>query len=205
MEVSNYGQLKTRIADELNRTDLTTWIPGWVFDAEAHFNRKLRHPEMMVSDETLSISSRYTTLPADFLEGLKFELYADGGQRILKHVGAWTGVNMHGLIAGTPVNVTIVGHQIEVSPTPSGTFSAKISYWEEIPTITANDANTNWLLTDHHDMYLYRALMHGATRMRDRQRMTDYAQAYAAIEAELISAGKRKRHSVGMAVVPERA
>ena len=43
MAITTYAELKTAIANWLNREDLTSVIPDFISLAEADFNRKLRH------------------------------------------------------------------------------------------------------------------------------------------------------------------
>ena len=43
MSISNFTELKSSIADFLNRDDLTAVIPTFIKLAEADMNRKLRH------------------------------------------------------------------------------------------------------------------------------------------------------------------
>ena len=42
MTITNFGTLKTAIADTLNRDDMTSVIPQFVSLAQARFNRELR-------------------------------------------------------------------------------------------------------------------------------------------------------------------
>ena len=46
MALTNYSELKSSIADFLNRDDLTSVIPTFISLAEAQFARDLRHYKM---------------------------------------------------------------------------------------------------------------------------------------------------------------
>jgi hypothetical protein len=71
----NYSQLKSNIADFLNRSDLTAVIPTFIDLAEAQMERPLR-VRQMVGRSTAPIDTQYSALPSDFLVSLKSFLTA---------------------------------------------------------------------------------------------------------------------------------
>ena len=62
-----FTELKTNIADWLNRTDLTSVIPTFITLAEARLNRQLRTTNQYTR-ATVSSSDQYLSMPDDFLE-----------------------------------------------------------------------------------------------------------------------------------------
>ena len=64
-----------------------------------------------------------------------------------------------------------------------GTY--EMSYYTRITTITGNDTDTNWLLDDYADMYLFASLMEAAIVINDEKRVKMYADRYALAKAEL--------------------
>ena len=79
MALSNYGELKTAIADFLNRDDLDSVIPTFIQLAEAQFNRDIRHWQMesRVNGQQ-SQGDQYMQLPADWNETIRLHLTGDG-------------------------------------------------------------------------------------------------------------------------------
>ena len=73
---SNFGELKTEIADTLNRTDLTSVLPTFIKSGHAKVNRELR-TRQMIQRATASIDSEYTQLPSDFLQVRDIRLNTD--------------------------------------------------------------------------------------------------------------------------------
>ena len=73
MAISTYAELKTAVADFLNRDDLTASIDTFIDLAESNLNRDVRHWRMQIRS-TLAISSQYTTLPSDWLEAGRISL-----------------------------------------------------------------------------------------------------------------------------------
>ena len=62
MALTNYAELKSSIADFLNRDDLTSVIPTFISLAEAQFARDLRHYKME-NRATGTIDSQFMTKP----------------------------------------------------------------------------------------------------------------------------------------------
>ena len=71
MALVNYSDLKTSVADWLNRTDLTTTIPDFITLAEAGFNKEIRNRKM-IKRATATIDSQYSAVPADWLQTVDF-------------------------------------------------------------------------------------------------------------------------------------
>ena len=75
MAITTYTELKTAIADWLNRADLTDQIPDFISLAESTLNDVMRS-SFMSSSDTVAITSGRATLPTDALE-LIFAQVAD--------------------------------------------------------------------------------------------------------------------------------
>ena len=76
MAITNYGELKTNVADWLNRSDLTSVIPTFIDGVHSKLNRDLR-VRQMVQRATASVDAEYSALPADFLEIRDIRLNTD--------------------------------------------------------------------------------------------------------------------------------
>ena len=71
MAITTYAELKTAVADWLNRSDLTAVIPSFIALAESHFNQeeRLRNQKSIVR-ATATFNQEYEALPGDYLEML---------------------------------------------------------------------------------------------------------------------------------------
>ena len=58
-----YDELKTDIANYLNRTDLTNQLDGFIKKAEAEVNRKIKHKDQIKRSQA-TLDAQYTQLPA---------------------------------------------------------------------------------------------------------------------------------------------
>ena len=88
MALTNYSELKSSIADFLNRDDLTSVIPTFISLAEAQFARDLRHYKME-NRATGTIDTQYMTKPSDWLETIRIHLTSNN-TRALDLVSAQT-------------------------------------------------------------------------------------------------------------------
>lgn len=167
----NYGDLKSNIADWLNRSDLTSVIPTFVALAEADLNRILRHWRME-KRSVAETSGQYLDLPTDWIELIRVKL-TGGGTTELELISQADMSDLRdrsGDASGTPAFYCITGGQLEFYPTPSSTHNVEIVYYASLDSLTA-DGDENWLLTHHPDAYMYSALTHAAPYLDDDARV----------------------------------
>jgi hypothetical protein len=195
MTITNYTNLRAAIADWLLRDDLTAVIPSFIALAETQMQREIRHHKM-VATSTLSLSSRYTNLPADWLQTTRLELVADRSYRMeLVSIDDLLQLRQgNGASSGRPQYFSHVGEQLEVFPAPDGIYSAELLYHQKIP-VLSDVAPTNWLLTDYPDAYLYGALMQAAPYLDDDQKMQVWAGLYASAVNSINAETKKARYS----------
>jgi len=181
----NYSQLKSTIADFLNRSDLTAVIPTFIDLAEAQMERPLR-VRQMVSRSTASIDTQYSALPADFLEAKTFKITSSRPIQPLEFLTPEQMDDRDQLFAGAPgipKYFTIIGNQIRVAPTPDATYTAELVYVAKL-TKLSDSVTTNWLLASSPDAYLYGALLQAAPYLKDDERINVWGTLYnTAIES----------------------
>ena len=68
-----YAELKSNIANYLNRSDLTSYIDTFIDSTEAELNRRLRTKEM-IKRATATADSQYLTVPTDWQEAINIEI-----------------------------------------------------------------------------------------------------------------------------------
>ena len=188
MAITNYGELKSSIGDFLNRSDLDSVIPTFIDFAEAEFNRNLRVRQMVARAEAV-IDTRFSAVPADFVEAKDLVIVTGTPVTPLKFVTQQEMAQLRNTSitsAGKPLYFSVVGDQFEMCPTPDAEYSLEMSYFAKITALSA-DSDTNWLLTDYPDLYLYTALMHSAPYLKDDERITVWAQLAAKARDELIA------------------
>ena len=196
--VGTYAQLQTEIANWLDRTDLTATIPTFIELAEANFNRVIRQPDMITKDDSFSISGRYTTLPTDTLEIVRIVLDLTPvvvleymtPEELSERRGSLTG-------GGKPYYFTTVGgstNQLEVLRSPDSTYTASIIYYTRIAALS-DAATTNWLLTNHPDIYLFGTLVEAEPYLKNDERMPMWTSRLDKALNDLRLQGQRERHT----------
>jgi hypothetical protein len=177
MAITTYSELKTAIANWLNRDDLTSVIPDFIALTEADIQRKVRHWRME-ERSTATLDARYTQLPDGFLEAVRFHLDVDERPiELLTPLALQQRRQGNSDAGGKPQFYAIIAGQIEVWPTPDGSYTGELYYYARTATLT--DSNTtNWVLTHFPDAYLYGALVHAAPYLVDDQRIGTWAALY---------------------------
>jgi len=178
MALDTFAGLKTTIADYLNRDDLTSIIPSFIALAEAKFNRKLR-TRQMVKRATATIDTQYFAYPSDWLQAKQFVLNTDP-ITYLEFVTNFQSDEIRQTASnapGKPKYYTIVGSQLEVTPTPDTSYTGELTYYGKITALS--DSNTsNWLLLYAPDLYLYGALLEATPYLKDDERLATWGQLY---------------------------
>ena len=165
MAISTYSELKTSIANWLNRSDLTSEISDdFIKLCEADFNAKLRIRQMEQQDD-ITIDAEQVTVPTGFLAVRSF--YIDLTVKYpLEYI---TPANMFeikgGSRTGRPRAYTIESdnevEKFRFGPAPDISYTGKLSYYKAIGALS--DTNTtNYILSKHPAIYLYGSLYHAA-------------------------------------------
>jgi hypothetical protein len=178
MAISNYSELKASIADFLNRDDLASVTGDFIALAEAQMGREIRHHKMIERAEG-EVDTRFSQVPADWLESIRFHVNDDKSSEIeLISLAEMLKFRNENSATGKPKYYAIVGESFEVYPTPDTTYSTELMYYKPIPALS--DSNTtNWLLTSNPDAYLYGSLMQSAPYLKDDQRMQVWSVLYS--------------------------
>ena len=163
MALATYSDLKTSIANWLNRTDLTTEIAeDFIVLAEKDFNSKLRIGRMIESNASFTIDSETETLPTGFLQVRDFYILEGGTKYALKYITPAQMDQIKGSsTSGMPSTFTILGDNFRFAPTPASTYTATINYYKEFDPLSSTNTS-NYILSNHPSIYLYGALYHAA-------------------------------------------
>ena len=199
MAITNYSELKSSIADWLNRADLTAVIPDFITLAEAQINRQLRTHDM-IKRATATVTDDYFSVPTDWLE-----------TNVLVNLGTYTipmeYVDYERLnelkalfLTGEPRFYTMIDGKFLILPaaTSASPANLEMSYYGKIPALS--DSNTtNWLLTKSPDLYLYAALMQAEPYLKNDERVGLWAAAMQnSMENMRLEGERSKRPSGGL-------
>lgn len=199
----NYDQLKTAIATRLSRTDLTSVIPDFITLGEERIYFGVDDPEVqvdplrvraMLATETAALDA----LPTGFLEVERLEVPGTYGPVTLEYKTP----QEFARLSSTTTYPRYFTHQDGLIEVEGGTPAAfTLSYYKRF-TAFADDADTNWLLTNHPMMYLYSALIEAYQHIKNDMRVTGAVRMYASAARSAIKADSRERHSGSSLAIP---
>ena len=165
MAILTYSELKSSIANWLNRSDLTSEIADdFIKLTEADFNAKLRIRQMEQMDD-VTINAELVNVPDGFLAVRSFYIDFDN-KYPLEYI---TPHNMFetkgGSRTGRPRAYTIESdnetEKFRFAPSPDTSYTGKLSYYKAISSLS--DSNTsNYILAKHPAIYLYGSLYHAS-------------------------------------------
>jgi len=180
MALATYSDLKTSIANWLNRSDLTTEIANdFIVLTEADLNSKLRVRKMITST-SITIDSETESLPTDFLQVRDFFITSGGTKYALKYITPAQMDQIRGSsTTGMPSAYTILGDNFRFAPIPDSAHTGTLNYYAKFAALS--DTNTsNYILASHPAIYLYGSLYHAANFLGgvDPQRLQQWQGMY---------------------------
>jgi hypothetical protein len=199
MALTTYTELKTSLADWLNRSDLTSVIPDFISLAEAQMERQLRTRQMIVrANASFAAAAEYGTVPDDFLETKSIKLNTNPITNLqFQTIDAMDSLsNTTYLSSGKPLYFSVVGNQFRLLPIPDGAYTAELVYYAKLTKLSSTVA-TNFLLTQAPDVYLYGSLLQAAPYLQDDARISVWSSLYAAGLEQLQIADDRGSTSGG--------
>jgi len=173
-----YAELKTAIANYLNRSDLTSDLDTFIDNVEAELNRRLRTKDM-IKRATATADSQYLTVPTDWIEAINVEITSNDFsplfQQSIESLDVYRKSNNNS--TGQPVYFAMVDDSIELAPTPDGEYTLQLTYYAKISALS--DTNTsNFVSVSHPDVYLYGALKHASIFLMEDERIPMFTQQF---------------------------
>lgn len=162
MALSTYTELKSTIANWLNRSDLTSVIAeDFIVLAEADFNSKLRIRQMH-SQTTITIDAETESTPTGFLQARDFYILSNNNKHALNYLSPAQMDSIKGTsMSGLPVAYTILGSTFRFAPRPADSYSGILNFYKKFDALSATNTS-NYILTDHPAIYLYGSLFHAS-------------------------------------------
>lgn len=189
---TTFEGLKISLGSRLNRDDLeeSGILPEIIAEVERGFQREIMIPERE-GVTTLSPVTNSVALPADF-HGV-VTVYVDGSTDTpLERVTPTRLRELYPTSAtGIPCHFAIEGENMLLGPYPSASLSIKLTYIQKFTPLNDSDT-TNWLLTDHPDLYIHACL----AELHDYFRNVDQAnreRSKAAVIMESVNRSGRRR------------
>lgn len=202
MSFADYGALKTAVATWLGRSDQSTQIVDCITMTHDKLMRVLRTREMETVDAGVTVSAETKALPSTWLETRKIYVTSASPRVDLQYVSfdKLADLNRNN-DTGVPRYFTVVGGNMQFAPIPDATYVLSHFYYVREAQMSAT-ADTNWVLQNHPDLYLYGALLESASLIQDDGRVPFWQDRYDRALAEVIRNSNRARSGPSMMVRP---
>lgn len=194
---ATWAELKTSVRDWLDITAdgmSDARLEECIAFAERDFNRRVFAPDR---ETALSITAdaQVEALPTDFW-GFKSPPYIDGSPDValVKLTPGDLRATYPDSTTGIPAHYAIEGENILFGPTPSSAQTVKGTYYSTISPLNAGTA-TNWLLTDHPDLYLAATLHYCWMFMVDENRAGLWKAKAEGLIDDLNRSGRKRTNS----------
>ena len=195
MAISTYSELKTAVANWLDRSDLDDRIPEFIALAEARHRRdfKIRRMETRVTANTIADTEFYT-LPDNYVAMRNIQLNTDTKTALEYLTPEQMDRVRGGSSTGKPKAYSIMGNTFQLRPIPDAIYEIEMLYYKYFTGLS--DSNTtNDMLTYHPDLYLYGALVEAEPYLNNDKRIQTWAGFYDRAKQDLITTNERDRHS----------
>lgn len=197
MTLASYSELVTEMGDWLNRADLAAKIPTFIRLFEARMNRRLRTPDMEQSGSqdviqgtaNYAFSTRLRQLRTVYLSTDPITVLTPMAPAVLRETYPDS-------MQGQPVAYAVLGESFILAPIPDAEYT--LNYTGFMTLVGLDDGNqTNWLLDDHPDCYLWGSLCMAEAYLKDDQRLNVWKAAWDESLAEIIREANDKRLPAG--------
>ena len=187
MALSTYAELKAAIATQIARSDLTTPIVDFVTLVEADIRRDVRIQEMeslatgSLTGETLAFPTRFVLARRLAIAGKVYTYETPQVYRVESD-------------AGSTVRIfTTIGTNLYILGGASGT-AYSLLYLASFAAFSGS-TDTNALLANAPDVYLYGACKHASIYLKDDADAAKYAGAYQAAVSQVNGRDAQKKAS----------
>lgn len=191
--IQTFDDLKAAVGRWLHRTDVAAAAEDFIALYEARANRNLRVRQMEAS-YSQSVTAQRNALPVGWLEMIGKPTVGGKPQDFITR-------DQFKLLDGTiPVfesgYFSIFGSNIALNVDVSAGVVLAYDYYLKIPTLSVTN-QTNWLITDGPDIYLYGSLLEAAPYLNNDPRIDTWRGLLTVAMDDLQTASDRAKWSGG--------
>ena len=191
---TDYATLKTEVANYLHRSDLSDGdLSSFVQYAEVRLNRKLRLLEQEATTSlTLAAAANSVALPTGWLETIDV-IYNDDKRTIQpQNVRMLNSQKSYDTTTGRPYLYATSGGNMLFEITADAAYTIDISYFKKWDIATDD---TNWLLSNAPDAYLYGALLEAKAFTKKAEDVSMWSQGLQTAIDDLNQLDNRSRRN----------
>lgn len=194
MSTASYSELKTAVANWLNRSDLTSYIPDFVTFGEKQIYRdlRIRCMEAALSD---TIASGVVAVPTGYV-AMKYA-YVNGSpvtSLIKKDAEFIYAEYPTRSSTGTPKFFAREVDNFIFGPYPDSAYTIKGVYYKRLDALS--DSNTtNWFTANAPDLLLYASLIAAEPFLKNDERLATWTAFYMKIKDDIQREDKQEEFS----------
>ena len=207
MVITNVGELKTAIADWINRDDIAGVLPGFISQADTRILTDHRSGVIPLDEEVVkNIIASQQLSPLPFTEGVPQSLLVDDK---LIQPASWETYWQARQDASLGPRWTYYEGKIWYTGWPDRGESPDLTadpvelriktHTKEVLDVT-DDANANLMLSNHPEVYLFASLVEAATYLRDMEGVQIYQARYDGLMNEIAKGYTRRKIVNGFTV-----
>ena len=203
MSLNSYDDLKTAVANWVDRDDLTSRVSDFITLGESRINKHLRIRQMERRSQMSTIAdTEYYWLPPGWLKGRHLKLVnaygsADADMEYLTPESLDV-VNMrkYGGGAGIPKYYTIVGNEFRFLPKPTAVYTIEVLYYKKLDSLSSTQTS-NEVFSDFPDIYLYAGILEASIFLKDAASAKEYGMLLSNAITAAQDSDQQDRHSGG--------
>lgn len=202
MALTTYGDIKTAVSTWLSRTDQTANIIDYIHTTHDKLYRSLRTREMETIASGVTVNAETAALPTNWLETRKIYVTSTSPRYELQYVSFDKLIEMNlAADTGIPRYYTVVGGNMQFAPIPDTSYLITHVFYQKDAQLSAT-ADTNWILTNHPDLYLYGTLLEAVGLIQDDPRIALWQQRYDRAMAEVVRQSQRSKSGSNLQTRP---
>ncbi len=207
MAFDTLTNLTTEITDLLNRGDLTAKVPSWIALVEAEVQRILQGRDMRTTVSVTFDTSGAVALPADFRSPVSLTLETDAFKGPVE-ITSYERLQLKRgeLVTGQPRYAAVSNNTLMIAPIADSdtAYTGVLIYDATVAPLSASNP-TNWVLTNHPDLYFYGAALHSAPYLRDDERIPVWEKLYTKAFEQVRIARDRAEFGVNTPIIRPRS
>lgn len=169
MALDTYAGLLASVANELHRTDLTSFIPDWVTLAETRINKGLR-VRAMETTQASTTAAGVLAIPANYI--MLKDAYVSSKNpyvNLERKTASWIYDKYPNRVAdATPKFIAREGSNFIFGPFPDGNYTVTLVYWNRLAALSTA---LNSVFTNYPGLGLFGALCESAPWLKADSRI----------------------------------
>ena len=198
-----YDEIKTKVAEYLNRTDLTSQMYMFIDLTESDINKVIKHQDLIKRANAVA-ETQYTQLPSDWSRVINVELNTSDHTTLLQQSTESLDLKRTSIdnVSGRPEYFAITDNAIELCPTPDTNYELQLTYYANIQELSSTNT-TNVVSDKFPDVYIYGCCKHASVFLMEDERVGMFQTLFDKALEEVRLQQERASFGVG-SLIPRR-